>query len=305
MITCKICSSTFSSEKSLHGHLKAHGITVAEYYTKYYPRYNLLTGSPLPFKNKDDYFSKDFSNRSQLLKWCASEDEDVVREYVINMLRGRIESKKLSRGPGHVELRNSSMPTIDIFQKLFGSYTAACKLAGVEPMFGTKLPESFFEETSDDIKIFIDTREQKPLEFKNSESMKLEIGDYGTSGSSYTYTFVDRKSDQDFKSTLSKNNLERFRYELERAREFDCYLYIVTESSLEKIEKNNNWSPHRSNMKYIYHNMRVLAHDFADTCQFIFTGTRGSSEELIPKLLTLGDQLWNVDIQYYIDNDII
>jgi hypothetical protein len=57
-----------------------------------------------------------------------------------------------------------------------------------------------------------------------------------------------------------------------------------------------------SNMKYIYHNMRVLAHEFAGSCQFIFTGSREESERLIPKILTLGRKLWNVDLQYYIDN---
>jgi hypothetical protein len=51
--------------------------------------------------------------------------------------------------------------------------------------------------------------------------------------------------------------------------------------------------------------MRVLAHEFAGHCQFIFSGSRGQSEELIPKILTLGKKLWKVDLQYYIDNKLI
>ena len=49
--------------------------------------------------------------------------------------------------------------------------------------------------------------------------------------------------------------------------------------------------------------MRVLAHEFAGTCQFLFTGSRENSELIIPKLLVLGDKLWDVDLQYYIDKD--
>jgi len=65
MNSCKICSEQFESEKSLHMHLRSHKITLAEYYTQYYPRENLLTGEPLPFKNKEQYFDRDFANRKQ------------------------------------------------------------------------------------------------------------------------------------------------------------------------------------------------------------------------------------------------
>ena len=302
---CKVCSQVFETERSLHAHLKKHELTMAEYYTKYYPRKNLLTGDPLPFKKKDDYFSKDFSTRAQLLKWCKKEDSSVVSDYIIKSLKNRIKDKKLICGPGHLELRINSMPTIEVYQENLGSYTEACKVAGVAPMFGSKLPDNFIQEECSDLKIFIDTREQQPLEFRNSESLKLEFGDYAVGGEDYNYTYVDRKSEQDFKSTLSKNNLERFRDELQRAKDFDSYLFVVTESSIDKIAKNNNWGAHKSNLKYIYHNMRILNHEFAGTCQFIFTGSREKSEELIPKILKLGKQLWNVDMQYYIDKEVI
>ena len=133
--------------------------------------------------------------------------------------------------------------------------------------------------------------------------MKLDFGDYAVGGEDYAYTYVDRKGEQDFKSTLSKNNLERFRSELSRAREFNSFLYVVVESDLNQIYKHNRWGPHKSNLKYVYHNMRVLAHEFTGHCQFLFTGSRENSQKLIPKLLTYGDKLWGVDLQYYIDKD--
>ena len=305
VFSCKVCAQDFSSEKSLHAHLKSHKLMLAEYYTKYYPRYNLYTGDPLPFKNKEDYFSKDFFDRNQLLNWCEREDFDKVKKYIISLLQKRVAAKDLKVGPCHLELKINNLPTVDVFQKHCGSYTAACEAAGVKPMFGERLPEVFKENIDPNIKIFIDTREQQPLTFPNSEFMKLEFGDYAVGGEDYDYTYVDRKGEQDFKSTLSKNNLERFEYELQRTKDFDSYLFVVVESDMDQIEKNNRRGAHKSNLKYIYHNMRVLNHKFHGNCQFIFTGSRNRSEYIIPKLLKLGKKLWNVDLQYYIDKEII
>lgn len=307
---CKVCSLEFESEKKLHMHLRSHKITLAEYYIKYYPRYNLYLQSIgkeelLPFKNKDQYFSKDFSTRDQLLKWCESQPSEIVKPYILKLLKKRVSEKNLKYGPSHLELAVNEMPTIELYQKHFGSYSAVCKEAGVKPMFGSRLPEIWKSAIDPSIKIFIDTREQQPLEFSNSELLKLDFGDYAVGKEHYDYTYVDRKGEQDFKSTLSKNNLERFKNELQRAKDFDSYLFVVTEGSISSIEKHNRWAPHMSNMKYIYHNMRVLAHEFAGSCQFIFTGSREESERIIPKLLILGQRLWDVDLQYYIDNDLI
>lgn len=305
MITCKICSEQFESEKKLHMHLRSHKITLAEYYTRYYPRNNLLTKEPLPFKNKEQYFDRDFANRKQLLDWCKKTPDAQVKEYILELLDRRIKRKELKFGPSHVELKTSDMPTVDLYQKHFGSYSKACDLVGVKPLFSTRLPDEWQNPVPDDVKIFIDTREQQPLEFDNSESLKLDFGDYAVGSNHYDYTYVDRKSETDFKSTLSKNSLNRFRAELQRTKDFDSYLFVVTETDMSTMEKRNKWSPHTSNMKYIYHNMRVLAHDFSGHCQFIFTGSREQSQQLIPKILTLGKKLWNVDLQYYISNQLI
>tara|TARA_R110001592_G_scaffold56531_2_gene172354 strand:- start:1826 stop:2743 length:918 start_codon:yes stop_codon:yes gene_type:complete len=305
MNKCKICSDEFDSEKKMHMHLRSHKITLAEYYTKYYPRENFHTGEPLPFKNKEQYFDRDFSNRKQLLEWCKNNSDNVVKEYILELLKRRITRKNLKFGPSHLELKTSELPTIELYQKHFGSYSKACDLAGVKPLFSSRLPNEWDNEVGSDVKIFIDTREQQPLKFSNSEPMKLDFGDYAVGKDHYDYTYVDRKSETDFKSTLSKNNLNRFRAELQRTKDFDSYLFIVTETDMSTMEKRNKWSPHTSNMKYIYHNMRVLAHDFAGSCQFIFTGSREQSQNLIPKILTLGKKLWDIDLQYYISNKLI
>ena len=54
---CKVCDKTFATERSLHAHLKAHKLRLAEYYQTYYPRYDKHDGSIIKFKNKDLSFA--------------------------------------------------------------------------------------------------------------------------------------------------------------------------------------------------------------------------------------------------------
>jgi hypothetical protein len=301
---CQACHEKFDTEKGLHIHLKKHQMDLATYYTTYYPRKNLLTGEPLPFKNKEDYFNRDFSTRKQLIKWCMSQDKSKTKEYAIQKLKQRIDSKALKYAPNHLELKINKLPDIDVYKYAFGSYNKACNEVGVKPLHGSKINEDFFKDDKffEDLKIFIDTREQKPLMFKVSEDLKLDFGDYTVGGSDYNYTYVDRKSDSDFKGTLS-GGLSRFRRELQRVKDFDSYLFVVIESDLNRLYKNNMYGPHKSNLKFIYHNMRLISHEFAGHCQFVFTGTRANSQSVIPKILTLGKKLWDVDLQYYIDKN--
>lgn len=304
MNSCKECRQPFKSERSLHAHIKKHNLTVAEYYTRYYPRKNLLTGELLPFKNKSDYFRQDFSNRSQMLKWCTTiKNENTVKEYLIRKLRERINEKEAKVAPCHLELELCDLPAIDLYRDFFGSYAAVCKEIGAPPTYGKAITKNFFSDDlqgCSEMNIFIDTREQKPLSFTSSTPMKLDFGDYTAGGEDYSYTFIDRKSEADFKSTLSVG-FDRFKKELDRARSFNSFLYILVESDIDKIKKNNIFAPHRANLPYIFHNTKRLIRDYSDVCQFLFSGGRRASEYLIPRLLKFGKSLWKCDMQYYID----
>lgn len=302
MIDCKVCGQTFDSERGLHAHLKKHNLTVAEYYTKYFPRKNLLTGKFLPFKNKKDYFSKDFSNRSQMIKWLSSIENAQAKEYIIKKFLERIKDKNLSKMPSHIDVETSGLPPIYLCRKYFGSYGALSAQLSLPLTYDKPILSSFFKSSSGlkEMEILIDTREQQPLKFKKSKSLKLDFGDYTCGGDNYTYTYIDRKSESDFKSTMSVG-FERFCRELQRTKDFGSFLYIVVESSLDKVKKNNNFSAHKSNLEYIFHNCRKMIRDYGDVCQLIFSGNRGSSEYLIPRLIKFGDKLWQCDLQYYID----
>jgi len=300
---CKICTQDFETERAFHAHLKKHSVTLAIYYTTYVARKNLLNGKPLPFKNKKDYFSKDFHFREELLEWCKSESPSIVKPYIIQALSTRIKEKKWKKAPPHLELELRFLPSINIYKKLFNSYTNACVEADTSPFYTQLLPSNFFKKSTnfDDIEILIDTREQLPLNFKKCRDLKLDFGDYTLGGVDYNYTYVDRKTESDFKSTMTQG-LQRFTKELQRAVQFNSYLYIVIESTIEKIFENNLISPRKSNLNFIFHNMINLMHEFSTDCQFIFAGNRERAQALIPRLLNHGNILWNCDMQYYLDN---
>lgn len=274
-------------------------MVLGDYYVKNYPRYNKLTGCQIQFKNYEDYFERDFASHDQLVEWCDVADQEEVKEYIIYLLKKRIEKKGLDYGPCTTELYTSELPPLRVYKRIFGSYKTACDLCGVKPMLGANLPKEFHKDYRD-VKIFIDTREQQPLKFKNSAPLKLDIGDYCVTRENFQYTYVDRKSFNDFCGTLS-TEYKRFVRELERCRQSNSFLFIVVESNLYKLRDLNRYAPKKFNLDFIFHNMKQLQRDYRDCCQFVFAGNRSSSQILIPKLLMLGPKMWNVDVQYFLD----
>lgn len=296
--SCLECEEEFDSERSLHAHIKKHGIFLHDYFVKHFSRRNLLTNELLPFKNKESYFKRDFNYIHELYEWCELADPNTVKNYIKDLLATRISNCELKFAPNEIELFNSFLPSINIYKKFFKSYNLLCEELNTKPLFGNKLLEDFWLPC--DLEIITDTREQEPLFFNKQIVEKLDIGDYGIRDG-FDYTFVDRKSEQDLKGTLSKGNLERFEKELIRTRSLDCFLFIVVECDLYSLEKTNKESYHKANLKYIFHNMRVLQHQYYDCCQFIFSGSRKNSEHLIPLILRAGKKIWNVDMQYFIN----
>ena len=302
LFKCLECQQSFDSERSLHAHIKKHDMFLHDYYVKHFRRKDLLTGDLLPFKNKEQYFSCYFLNQeNQKIYFDKQYPKDLdVQMILLEMLSSKTKDLVC---PSEIILNSYGLPSISVYKKFFGTFTHACAGAGGEPLYNGKMPQDFRQKVN--AKIFIDTREQQPLSFSQSEALKLDLGDYGIENKFFDYTFVDRKSEGDFKSTLSQDNYERFRRELQRARDQDCFIFVVVESDMGQIEKNNIKSKHQANLAYIYHNMRALQLEFKDCCQFIMTSNRDNSIKLIPRLLRHGRKLWNVDLQYYINEGLL
>lgn len=294
---CKECGQDFETLRSLHAHIKKHKMFLGDYYVNHFARKNKLTGDLLPFKNYDDYFSKDFSQPHQLMEWCETADGKEVKQYIGELLKKRVSDKGLEYGPTELELLTSGLPSIEVYKKYFGSYTAVCELCGVKPLLDKNLPKGFFNDYSN-VKILIDTREQQPLKFKNSEKYKSDVGDYSVESSDYDYTHVDRKSFGDFCGTTTVG-YSRFCKELDRNRSLGCYMFVVVEVALDEMEACNKKSYKKYKLDYVFHNMRKIQKQYSDCCQFVFSGSREKSELLIPKILVMGKQLWKTDINYF------
>ena len=294
---CKECGKEFSSQRSLHTHIKAHDMFMGEYYVKHHSRKDKLTGKPIEFKNVKQYFSSNFNRPANMLKWCDTAPKNEAKEFVLEELKKRLEEKELSLAPSSLYLKTAKLPTLDIIKDLFGSYGLLCKELGVEPAYKEKLCDEFFEDYND-ADICIDTRENKPLKFSKSQSMKLDFGDYTLTPNTYTFTHVERKSFNDFATTVT-NGHDRFLRELDRCKSVGCYMFIVVETNFSKLGKTNNFAYKRFNLDYVFNKMRSIEAQYADCCQFVFSGSRKDSQELIPKILCLGKKLWRVDLQYF------
>lgn len=303
MTECKVCNKSFETDKALHIHLKKHGMYQAEYYCTYYPKKSLHYKRQIPFKNKKDYFSKQFIDLNEFLEWEKVTDENTVKKVSLELLGSRAKEKSYIYAPFHNEIKTLGLPPINIFKKHFKSYSRACSLLNLEPIFNRPMTQAFFERQLPDFEILVDTREQDPLPFKNVRVEKLYVGDYLLGGDSYSRTFVDRKSEGDFLGTLA-SGLNRFEQEIERAVALDGYLFVVTESSIDNIIANHKKYKRKTNLEYVFHNMRDLTHRYHRKVQFLFSGSREKSIDLIPKLLYYGHKLWEMDIQYYLDYEL-
>lgn len=300
---CKECGKDFDSRKSFHMHLKAHAVTIGDYYVKHYKKRDLYTGNLLPFKKYDQYFSEDFSCFENYLNWLTITPEKKAKEYVLAQAKSKFEYKKIQIMPPNLFYQLSDMADINTYRRLWGSYTSFANDLGLKNHFNKNLPEDFWNKDCQDIKIFVDTREKLPFAFNNSFTNKLDFGDYTAGGEYYSKTFVDRKSQDDFRQTFGKD-IERFKREMDRCVKFNSYMFVVVESFIDQIEEENKVSKFKSNLGYVWHNLRGLMTDYPENIQFIFAHSRSGAKKLIPKILYFGQQLWNVDLQYYIDTKI-
>ena len=95
MASCKICDKEFEKEKGLHLHLKAHKISIQDYYQKYYPRYDLHTKRLIKFKNKEQYFSTDFNSKLNLKNWLKKSPIEKAQKYCRDLLENRFKEKNI------------------------------------------------------------------------------------------------------------------------------------------------------------------------------------------------------------------
>ena len=301
--TCLECNKKFNNKRSFHAHLKAHALTIGDYYVKHYERKDLYSGERIPFKSYDQYFRDNFISYDNFKLWMDSAPEEKVKGYLRERAEQKFELKNIKTSPPNLFYDLSQMASIFYYKKFWGSYSAFLEEVGVENYFNANLPKDFWEYDYQTIPIFTDTREKAPLKFQDSVTNKLDFGDYTARGDLYTKTFVDRKSQDDFRQTFGKD-IERFRREMDRCVEFNSYMFVVAETTINKLEEDNKVSKFKSNLGYLWHNIRNLIIDYPNNIQIIFAHSRAGAKKLIPLILYHGEAMWNVDLQYFIDERV-
>lgn len=303
-VSCKVCDKEFSSVQSLHRHLKAHDLRQAQYYQKYYARYDRFTGDMIKYKNRDQYFDTEFNSRANLKGWIESVDEARAQAYCEDYLKSRKEKKNLIYAPSQIELRSLMFPPLHFFKKKSFSYLKICKDIGLKRKF-------YYNTTIDPVPledhhcVFVDTREQKPLKFDcDIEVQKLNYGDYTLNDQSVCGdVYVERKNIIDFIGTLSKG-YDRFKSEIERAAVDGAYIVVVVECSYNAANNFNKMRVIRNKVKatpeFIFHRLRELCQSYHNV-QFLFVKDRKESSDKIKKILTSNGKCRKADLQYLYD----
>ena len=292
MVKCKICEKEFTKDKGLHLHLKAHKISVKDYYHNHYPRYDLHTKKLIKFKNKDQYFSSDFNDKKSLKSWLKKIPIEEARDYCKNLLVKRKLEKNIEYSPTQVELRTLPFPPIPFYEVIFDNYYKLCESLGFKnKLSGLPKKMVFKEKFNEDHLIYIDSREQKPLRILDfpTEVKGLKFGDYCLNDKAKTHnTYIERKSVPDLIGTLS-SGLGRLKNEISKAAEEDAYMVILIERKIEEClafnklahvyKKNTRVTP-----DFIFHNVRDLIQQYPHI-QFLFVDGRQECVRIVKKLL--------------------
>lgn len=299
---CRICKTEFDSLTILNKHLfPKHGIKTEAYYREYFPRFDIFDNKPIEFKSVEQYFSSEFNNRGNMVRWFNNADGEKVREMALKLLKNRKEKKNLINAPHHVYLKTIMCPSVPVFEKFFtGGYAAVVKRVGLNLSFDYRLRLS--PAPPQPMTIICDTREQNPLRFDNTVEIvnkKLPFGDYALK--ELPDISIERKSLGDFCGTMSSGH-DRFINEVELAKKSGSYLVVLVEESLNRSlhfdEFNYNFS--RATPAFIFKQMRQILDSFGNI-QFLFVPSRSEASRVVKTILSNGKHVQNIDLEFLYD----
>lgn len=298
MVKCKVCEKEFETDRKLHAHLKAHKMKMVEYYHKYEPRKDLFSGEFIEFKSKDFYFSNDFNCKNNMRNWLKKQPKKIQKEYLLDLLQKRKEKHKIKYTPSEVELRSVTSPPLSYYNSVFGDYYQACAQLKFKNKYEYPLkPLSY--KIKKGFKIFIDTREQQPLEIDYPTEIRgLKFGDYALNDPE-NKCYIERKSIKDFIGTLS-GGYERFCREIERAIAAKAHLVVMVENSLSECLDFNHvkevFKKTQVTPEYIFFHVREIIQKYPEV-QFLFVKDRKESVKIMKKIFFCESEFKNYDLQ--------
>lgn len=297
---CKFDNTIHPSIEELHKHIRKFKIKQKDYYSEFHPKKDLLTGELIEFKDYNQYFNQDFKNKNNLKKWLKLNPVE-GKNWAIDWLKKRKMDKNLIYPPCYVELKSLTAPSIEYFENIGGYYNITKGLGFLERYNDEKLKFTNFCDKT----IIIDTREQKPIKLEKIDIVNatLNVGDYGLKSKDDLGIYIERKSLQDFVSTLS-GGLERFDRELSRGKESGSYIVMVVESNLNDALSFNylpqmKWG--KAQPSFIFKNLRDLMAKYPLNFQVLFAEGRKDFAAKMIKIFELKNQVKTVDLQWRIE----
>lgn len=309
-VICKIDGKEFKDEKSFHLALRGYGLNKEKYYHKYYPKKDLLTGETINFKTKEQYFNSDFNDKNNMKKWLKDQPIEKAQEYCTSLLVKRKEEKKIIYSPSQVELRTIMSPSVIFYNKIFNDYYDVCSSVGLTNKFihPENITDQFKLKLTARDTVYVDTREQNWLKFNTPfEIQTLPYGDY-TCSNDNCGCYIERKSLSDFVSTLSSGNLNRFKNEIEKAKNDNAYIVVVIEEKLQNA-LSFQYLPHiskkiKATPEFIFHNVRSLIQDY-NNLQFLFVDGREEMKRVIESVFASKCFYKKIDLQLAYDLKIL
>ena len=299
---CKICNEEFLERSHFW---KNHKIKEKDYYEKYLPKKDLLTGEKIEFKNPEQYYLLDFDNKNNLKKYLESQPLLSSNAYLTLWLKKRCQLKEINIAPSQFELKSLQFPTIAYINKKYGNnicYKTMCGAANLKCRYDYS-QQLYFKNYLKQI-FLCDTREQTPLSLPDMEIQKLDVGDYTLEGSN---VYIERKSLNDFVGTLSKG-YERFIKELDRCKESNNYLIVLIEEKYSDL-LSFNYLPHCRKIKatpdFIMHRARELLNLYPLNLQMLAVNGRKESTRVIQNIFKLENKIEQTDLQFYYDKGIL
>lgn len=297
--------SEFKTEKEFKKFLRENDLLLKEYFEKYEPKKDLLTGEKIGFEDRKSYFKIDFLSKKNMAKWLESQDEETQVKYILSKLKSRAKEKNWQFAPSQVECRSvDDIPSLNILKY--------CKNEKIWNSLGLKVRYKYnllkFQFKSLDGAILaIDTREQKPLSFKSvkTKNIKLDFGDYCFLDQKYfSNVFIERKSIEDLWGTISQG-YKRFCREIKRAQSQGAYLIVLIEYPFSKAQNyNEDRKFSKATPEFIFYRIREIMQD-NENVQFVFCGNRNKSSEIIKKIGKCGKFTRNYDWQYCLDMGVV
>jgi hypothetical protein len=295
---CLADNSEWPTLDEMHKHLRSLKIKQVDYYQKYVPRFDKLTGELIEFRNLDFYTHSFFNRRENLVSYFK---QNKNKQLIVDIFRTRKEQKQLTFFPSTTECRTSIIPS-PLQVKTMGF-----SVKEIADEVGLKLRYDYdstlkFDEISP-LEVIIDTREQNPLVLNcGSFRSKIDIGDY-ISKSHFNNVGFERKSLMDFCGTLSKG-FERFERELVRAAELNMNLVVGIEEPLNNL-LNLPFLEHTRHLKcspeFICSRSRELCQKH-EHVQFVFFNNRKEMANFVEKLFLFKGSASIIDSQFMIDS---